>query len=85
MAIAAARWKPSRSWAKPAALALALAICNFTVLPGGAYMKPQNQRIALMRQAMKFVNSSVPRNSLIVTDHEGGLVLSYYLCHAYVL
>jgi dolichyl-phosphate-mannose-protein mannosyltransferase len=85
VAIAAARWKPFRSWAKPAALAVALAICNFTVLPGGAYMKPQNQRIALMRQAMKFVNSSVPRNSLIVTDYEGGLALSYYLCHAYVL
>jgi 4-amino-4-deoxy-L-arabinose transferase-like glycosyltransferase len=85
VAIAIARWRPERSWAKPAALAAGLAICNFTVLPGGVYMKPRNQRIALMRQAMTFVDQSVPKRSMIVTDLEGGLALGYYLCHNYAL
>jgi len=85
VAIAIARWRPSRLWAKPLALTLGLAICNFTVLPGGVYMKPRNQRIAFMRQAMSFVGQSVPKGSIIVTDLEGGLALSYYLCHSYAL
>ncbi len=83
VAIAIARWKPSRSWWKPAALVVGLAICNFTVLPGGAYIKPRNQRIALMREAMAFVHQSVPEGSLMVTDLEGGLELDYYLCHSF--
>jgi hypothetical protein len=81
VAVAVARWRPSRAWAKPAALVVGLAICNFTVLPGGVYMKPQNQRIALMRQAMAFVDQSIPKGSVIVTDLEGRLALGYYLCH----
>ncbi len=83
VAIAIARWRPSRSWWKPASLVVGLAICNFTVLPGGVYMKPRNQRIALMRQAMAFVDQSVPPGSLIVTDLEGRLALDYYLCHSF--
>jgi hypothetical protein len=81
VAVALARWRPSRWWAKPGALALALAICNFTVLPGGVYIKPHNQRIVLMRQAMTSLDRSVPQGSTIVTDFEGWMMLDYYLCH----
>ena len=83
VAIAIARWKPTRAWWRPALLVLGLAICNFTVLPGGAYMKPRNQQIALMHEAISFIGQSVPKNSLIVTDHEGRLALDYYLCHTF--
>jgi hypothetical protein len=83
VAVAVARWRPSKSWAKPAAIAIGLGICNFTVLPGGVYMKPRNQRITQMTQAMDFVHTSVPAGSVIVSDLEGGLALDYYLCHGY--
>jgi len=83
VAIAIARWKPFRSWWKPVVLVVGLAICNFTVLPAGAYMNPKNQQIALMREAMSFVQGSVPKDALIVTDLEGVLALDYYLCHGF--
>jgi 4-amino-4-deoxy-L-arabinose transferase-like glycosyltransferase len=83
VAIAVARWSPSKSWVKPAAIAAGLAICNFTVLPAGVYMKPWNQRITHMKQAMDFINTAVPAGSVVVSDLEGGLVLDYYLCHSY--
>ena len=85
VAVAVARWHPRARWAKPAALVAGLAISNFTVLPGGVYMKPQNQRIALMRQAIGFVEGTLPPGSLIVTDLEGQLALDYYLCHSYTV
>lgn len=84
VAIAIARWRPSHAWWKPAALVIALAICNFTVLPSGAYMRPRNQRVALMRETMDFVTQSVPKGSLIVTDFEGRLLLDYYMCHSFI-
>lgn len=85
VAFAISRWRSSRSWIKPACLVAGLAICNFTVLPGGVYMNPRNQRIALMHDAVHFIESSVPVGSVIVTDLEGHLALDYYLCHSYRL
>lgn len=85
VAVAVARWQPAQSWAKPAAVAAALAICNFTVLPGGVYIKPRDQRIALMREAMATLERSVPRGAVIVSDYEGQLALNYYLCHSSTL
>jgi 4-amino-4-deoxy-L-arabinose transferase-like glycosyltransferase len=85
VAISLARWRPARSWVKPGGLVIALAICNFTVLPGGVYMKPRNQRIGLMRRAMASVERSVPEGSTLVTDFEGGLALDYYLCHHFTV
>ncbi|HKS74665.1 MAG TPA: glycosyltransferase family 39 protein [Terriglobales bacterium] len=85
VAVAVTRWNPPVRWAKPAALVIGLAICNLTVLPGGVYMKPREQRIALMRQAMQFIEGSVPPGSVLLTDLEGNLALDYYLCHSYTL
>ncbi len=85
VAISLARWRPARSWAKPGALVIALALCNFTVMPGGVYIKPRNQRIGLMRRAMASVERSVPEGSTLVTDFEGGLALDYYLCHNFTV
>jgi 4-amino-4-deoxy-L-arabinose transferase-like glycosyltransferase len=85
VAVAIARWRASPVWVKPATLIVGLAICNFTVLPGGVYMKPRDQRIGLMRDAMAFVSHSIPAGSVIVTDLEGRLALDYYLCHNFTV
>lgn len=81
VAVTLSRWKTARKWQKPAAIALMLAVCNLSVAPAGAYIQPQNQRRMFMQQAMEFLGRSLPKDSLILTDGEGGLLLSYYLCH----
>ena len=85
VAVAVARWKITPNWVKPVAIAVALAICNFSVAPAGAYMRPQNQRRQFMMQAVDFMDHSVAKDSLILTDLEGGLLLSYYFCHSMVV
>lgn len=85
VAVAIARWRPGRTWMKPAVIALALALSNLLVVPAGAYITPRNQRRALMAEAMRYLANSVPPHSIIFTDLEGGLLLSYYLCHAQVV
>jgi uncharacterized membrane protein len=81
IAVALAHWKPTWRWAKPAAIFIALAVCNFTVTPAGAYIKPRNQRKELMTQAVDYLRTSAAPGSIVLTDYESGLLLSYYLCH----
>lgn len=81
VATALARWKVKSSWIKPVAIALALAICNFTVSPAGAYIQAKNQKKELMDSAVAWVHKSAPQGSIILTDYESGLLLSYYVCH----
>jgi hypothetical protein len=81
VAVALSRWKTPRRWQKTVAITIILAICNFSVTPAGAYMRPQNQRRTFMQQAMGYLSRSVPKDSLILTDGEGSLLLSYYFCH----
>jgi len=82
IAFAITRWRPSQKWEMPAAVALALAICNFTVTASGSYIRPENQKKELMEQAARYLHASAPSGSLIVTDYESGLLLSYYVCGA---
>jgi Dolichyl-phosphate-mannose-protein mannosyltransferase len=82
IAVAISRWRPSRKWATPLAIAIALAICNSTVTPAGSYIKPKNQRKELMDQTVGYLHASVPAGSIILTDYESGLLLSYYVCHS---
>jgi 4-amino-4-deoxy-L-arabinose transferase-like glycosyltransferase len=69
------RWK----WSKPIALALALFLCNFFPSPSGPYIAPKNQNKKLMADGMDFLRSAPP-GSVIFTDFQGRLILSYYLC-----
>jgi uncharacterized membrane protein len=85
VAVALARWKITPNWVKPVSIAVALAICNFSVTPAGAYMRPHNQRREFMVQAVDYLNHSLPKDSLVFTDLEGGLLLSYYFCHSKVV
>jgi hypothetical protein len=80
IAFAVVRWRPRPQWARPLALAIALAICNFTVMPAGSYIRPENQRKELMEQAVAYLRGSAASESVVLTDYESGLLLSYYVC-----
>jgi len=80
IAFAVTRWRPSRPWARPVAIAIALAICNFTVVPAGSYIRPENQKKDLMRNAVAYLHGSAAAGSIVLTDYESGLLLSYYVC-----
>ncbi|MGH9516677.1 MAG: glycosyltransferase family 39 protein [Terriglobales bacterium] len=82
VAFAVALWRPSPRWARPLAIAVALAICNFTVTAAGSYIKPKNQKKELMGQAVAYLRGSAAPGSIILTDYESGLLLSYYVCGA---
>jgi hypothetical protein len=80
VAFAVARWRPSRWWARPLAIAVGLAICNLTVAPAGSYIKPKNQNKKSMEQAVDYLRGAAAPGSIILTDYESGLLLSYYVC-----
>jgi len=80
IAFAVGRWRPGRRWAGPLAVAIALAICNFTVVPAGSYIKPPNQKKELMKQAVGYLRGSAAPGSVVLTDYESGLLLGYYVC-----
>jgi hypothetical protein len=82
IAFAVTRWKPSRKWAPSAAVAIALAICNFTGTAAGSYIRPENQKKQLMEQAVGYLHASAPTGAMVLTDYESGLLLSYYVCGA---
>ena len=66
-------------WSTCIALAAALIIVNVSPSPTGPYIRPSNQRRGLMAAAVGFLKS-LPVDSLLLTDHQGSLVLGYYLC-----
>ena len=55
IAFAVTRWQPHLRWARPLAIAIALAICNFTVVPAGSYIRPENQKKQFMEQAAAYL------------------------------
>jgi Dolichyl-phosphate-mannose-protein mannosyltransferase len=83
IAVALAHWKISKKWVKPLAIVVVLAICNLFPSPTGQYIRAKNQDRKWMSQAMLSLQSQAP-GSVIFTDNQGGLLLSYYLCHARV-
>jgi 4-amino-4-deoxy-L-arabinose transferase-like glycosyltransferase len=75
-------WK---KWLTPSAVAGALLICNLFPSPTPPYILPKNQNRALMDEATNFLHRSVPPGSVLFTDYQGGLMLSYYFCPAKVV
>jgi len=65
---------------KSVLLTSAMLICNFFPAPSGPYIRPHNQRQELIRQAISSMKS-LPPESVIFTDFQGGFVLNYYLCN----
>jgi uncharacterized membrane protein len=84
IAIALARWKLNHRWWKPTAIAAILAICNLFPSPEGEYLRARDQSQAIMAQAVTMLKS-LPEDSVIFTDDQGGLLLSYYLCDSKVV
>jgi uncharacterized membrane protein len=80
IAVAVSRWRPQWKAQKLTALGLILVVCNLFPTPLGEYIPMKDQGRGRMARAMNSLNS-VPAGSVIFTDHEGGLMLSYYLCH----
>jgi hypothetical protein len=78
-----ARVKIQKSWLKLAVLAGALAVGNLFPFPTPPFIKPRNQN--LMTAAMSFLRRPGPADSILLTDYEGGLMLSYYLCSSKVI
>jgi hypothetical protein len=81
VAVPIACWKTSSPWTKPLIIAAVLAVANFTVRPAGAYIKASNQKKELMDRAVHYLQASARPGSILLTDYESGLLLSYYLCH----
>jgi Dolichyl-phosphate-mannose-protein mannosyltransferase len=79
VAIALARWSP-RAWVKPSIIGAVLAACNLFPTPQGEYIRLKDQNLKLMTEAVATLRS-LPPGSTILTDDQGGLLLSYYLCN----
>jgi len=80
-----ARGRLRSRWMRPTAMAVALAICNFTIAPAGAYIPAKHQRKAFMHAAAGWIHASVPPHSIILADYESGLLAGYYICHKNVV
>jgi len=70
---------PTREWIKPLIVVTCLAVCNFFPAPP-PLIRPRNHHRVLMEQAMNYLRQSAPPGSIILADHESGLLLGYYAC-----
>lgn len=80
-----AHLKIAKLWPKLAIVGTALFIGNLFPFPTPPFIKPWNQNRKLMTAAMSFLRQPTPSGSVILTDYEGGLMLSYYLCSSPVV
>ena len=85
IAIALAQVKARPAWAKPAVIGLVLLLCNLFPSPTGEYIRHADQNRKQMESATNFLRQNAGSGSLIVTDNQGGLLLSYYLCGSKVV
>ena len=74
-----------RAWMKGAGIGLVLLVCNLFPSPTGEYIRHRDQNRAQMLSAVSFLKQNAGAGSLIVTDNQGGLLLSYYLCSSKVV
>jgi len=70
---------PAREWIKPLIVVTCLAVCNFFPAPP-PLIRPRNHHRVLMEQAMNYLRQSAPPGSIILADHESGLLFGYYAC-----
>jgi len=80
IAVAMSRWRPQWTTQKLTVVVLILLVCNVFPNPLGEYIPINDQGRGRMAKAMDSLNA-LPAGSVIFTDHEGGLMLSEYLCH----
>jgi hypothetical protein len=85
IAIALARLRTTRQWLKAASIGFVLLLCNLVPSPTGEYIRHRDQNRKQMLSAVNFLQKEAGPGSLIVTDNQGGLLLSYYLCGSKVV
>ena len=78
-AIGLAAWRPARTWIRPAAIVVALALCNFFPAPP-PQIKAKNHKRVLMETAVESLRRSATDGSIIFADYQSGLLLGYYVC-----
>jgi dolichyl-phosphate-mannose-protein mannosyltransferase len=74
------RMRVLREWQVLVVVGGALAIGNLRPFPTPPFIKPNNQNRRLMSDAMNWLRREAAPGSVFLTDYEGGLMLSYYLC-----
>jgi len=85
IAIALTRLKAKPAWVKPALIGMVLLLCNLFPSPTGEYIRHADQNRKQMESATNFLRQNAGPGALIVTDNQGGLLLSYYLCGSKVV
>ena len=85
IAIGLTRLRSKPAWIKPALIGLVLLLCNLFPSPTGEYIRHADQNRKQMESAANFLRQNAGPGSLIVTDNQGGLLLSYYLCGSKVV
>jgi 4-amino-4-deoxy-L-arabinose transferase-like glycosyltransferase len=86
IAIATDRWKAARSWIKPVTIGAVLLLCNLFPSPTGEYIRHSDQSRKRVLAAVSYLREKTAQpGSLIMTDNQGGLLLSYYMCGANVV
>jgi hypothetical protein len=85
IAIALARIIVKHEWMKEVAIGLVLLLCNLFPSPTGEYIRHRDQNRVQILSAVDFLKQRGGPGSLIVTDNQGGLLLSYYLCGSKVV
>ena len=84
IAVALARWKPARIWLKPASVGAVLLVCNLFPSNIDQYIRLHSQKRRLIQKAVTELRST-PADSIVFTDDQGGLLLSYYMCGSKVV
>jgi Dolichyl-phosphate-mannose-protein mannosyltransferase len=78
-AVGIARLGARRNGLKLTGVLIALLICAIFPSPTPPYIKFRDQKQRLMRDAIRFLHQA-PRDVILLSDFEGGLLLTYYLC-----
>lgn len=73
-----------RKWLVPTILVMVLVICNLLPAPTDQYIRLRDQNQTQMNSAVASLRA-LPAGSVILTDDQGGLLLSYYLCGSRVV
>jgi hypothetical protein len=84
ISLSLSRLYAKRAWPVIVGLGLALLIVNIFPAPRGAYIKPADQSVNVMRQSTQFLAERALRGAAILSDNQSAFLLSYYLCHAKV-
>jgi hypothetical protein len=84
IAVALNRWKTPRAWVKAAVILAVLGVCYLFPNPLGERFHAGGQNRKWMAQATAALRK-IPPGSTILTDDQGGMLLSYYFCHQRVV